>query len=242
MASDNYPINELWLGDTAPSVAIGGVWFLHSGTGRLIYTGNAGSTPVTVTAAVEAHHTSHESGGGDAIKLDDLAAPDDNTDLNVSTTKHGLAPKAPNDATKFLRGDVTWAVPTFTETAYDVTSFSFLITNPSAGLTNAEVVSAAGVAGSYHTLPTACTVVGIAWQFTGAHTTGTAVFRARKNGTAENSLSHNTGTTETSGYTAGSGGSFSAGDTLGADITTDVSWNGTTGTARVDIWVRATRF
>lgn len=29
--------------------------------------------------------------------------------LNVSTTKHGLAPKAPSDTGKFLRGDGTWA-------------------------------------------------------------------------------------------------------------------------------------
>ena len=29
--------------------------------------------------------------------------------LNVSTSKHGLVPKAPNDTTKFLRGDGTWA-------------------------------------------------------------------------------------------------------------------------------------
>lgn len=35
----------------------------------------------------------------------------DNTTNDVSTTKHGYAPKAPNDATKFLRGDATWAVP-----------------------------------------------------------------------------------------------------------------------------------
>lgn len=38
-------------------------------------------------------------------KLDDLAIPDDNTDLDVSITKHGLTPKAPNSITKFLRGD-----------------------------------------------------------------------------------------------------------------------------------------
>lgn len=56
-----------------------------------------------------AHHTTHESGGSDAIKLDDLAAPDDNTDLDVSTSKHGLCPKAPNDTNKFLRGDGSWA-------------------------------------------------------------------------------------------------------------------------------------
>jgi hypothetical protein len=39
-------------------------------------------------------------------KLDDLTAPDDNTDLNVSTSLHGLCPKAPNDA--------TWDEPPYT--------------------------------------------------------------------------------------------------------------------------------
>lgn len=39
------------------------------------------------------HASSHQSGGGDAIKLDDFAAPDDNTDLDASSTKHGLMPK-----------------------------------------------------------------------------------------------------------------------------------------------------
>lgn len=82
-----------------------------------------------------AHKTSHQDAGADeisvtglsgtladdqhildaeaqAIKLDDFAAPDDNTDLDVSTSKHGLCPKAPNDTTKFFRGDATYAVPT----------------------------------------------------------------------------------------------------------------------------------
>ena len=45
------------------------------------------------------------------FKIDDLAAGDDNTDLDASTSKHGLCPKFPNDATKFLRGDGTFAVP-----------------------------------------------------------------------------------------------------------------------------------
>ena len=36
----------------------------------------------------------------------------DITTNDVSTTKHGFTPKAPNDTTKFLRGDATWAVPT----------------------------------------------------------------------------------------------------------------------------------
>lgn len=54
------------------------------------------------------HHTSHESGGSDAIKLDDLAAPDDNTDLNASTSKHGLLPKLSGSSSDVLRGDGTF--------------------------------------------------------------------------------------------------------------------------------------
>jgi hypothetical protein len=61
--------------------------------------------------APAAHATSHQSGGSDPIKLDDLAAPDDNTDLNVSTSAHGLAPKAPNDSTKYLDGTGAYSVP-----------------------------------------------------------------------------------------------------------------------------------
>jgi hypothetical protein len=55
-----------------------------------------------------AHATSHQSGGSDAIKLDDLAAPDDNTDLNASAAKHGLMQKYPGGATNFLREDGSW--------------------------------------------------------------------------------------------------------------------------------------
>jgi hypothetical protein len=63
-------------------------------------------------SAPGAHHTAHESGGADSIKLDDFAAPDDNTDLNVSTSAHGLTPKAPNDKGLVLRGDAAWKRPT----------------------------------------------------------------------------------------------------------------------------------
>lgn len=33
----------------------------------------------------------------------------DNTTADVTTSRHGYVPKAPNDTTKFLRGDATWA-------------------------------------------------------------------------------------------------------------------------------------
>jgi len=57
------------------------------------------------------HASDHLSGGSDAIKLDDLAAPDDNVDLNASTLKHGLLPKLGGGAVNFLRADGTWAEP-----------------------------------------------------------------------------------------------------------------------------------
>ncbi len=58
-----------------------------------------------------AHHTSHESDGGDAIKLDELSAPDDNTDLNASTSAHGLLRKLDNNSAHFLDGTGAWSTP-----------------------------------------------------------------------------------------------------------------------------------
>lgn len=60
---------------------------------------------------IEDHSSLHESGGADAIKLDDLATPDDNTDLNASLTEHGLLPKLGGGTTNYLRADGTWAAP-----------------------------------------------------------------------------------------------------------------------------------
>lgn len=49
-----------------------------------------------------AHASSHASGQADAIKLDDLAAPDNNTDLDASTSAHGLVVKATAPAAGLL--------------------------------------------------------------------------------------------------------------------------------------------
>lgn len=54
------------------------------------------------------HHTSHEAGGSDSIKLDDLASPDDNLDLNATTSGHGLLPKLDGNANNFLNGEGNW--------------------------------------------------------------------------------------------------------------------------------------
>lgn len=56
------------------------------------------------------HQAGHNSGGADALKLDNLDTPEDNTDLDFSTTLHGLVPKGPNDGT-FLKADGTWTAP-----------------------------------------------------------------------------------------------------------------------------------
>lgn len=58
-----------------------------------------------------AHATSHKSGGSDAIKLDELAAPTDVTTLNATTLVHGLMMKYPGGSTAYLREDGTFAVP-----------------------------------------------------------------------------------------------------------------------------------
>lgn len=82
------------------------------GAGTSSFNGVYGSlTGIPSTFAPSAHATSHQSGGSDAIKLDDLATPDDNTDLNASTTRHGLMPKGTGSTTTFYRSDGTQAAP-----------------------------------------------------------------------------------------------------------------------------------
>jgi hypothetical protein len=62
-----------------------------------------GSKPTTFTAT--AHASSHQSGGGDAIKLDDLAAYQMIMQtLNVSSSKHGLMPKLSAVSNQFING------------------------------------------------------------------------------------------------------------------------------------------
>ena len=58
------------------------------------------------------HATSHKSGGGDVIKLDEFGATTDITTLNASTTAHGLLPKLSNVSTQYLNGVGSWAALT----------------------------------------------------------------------------------------------------------------------------------
>jgi len=106
---------------------------------------NVDLTPNTGTFPALVHATRHESGGGDAIKLDNLATPDDNENLDSSATEHGLLKKLDNVSTNFLNGTGAWAVPTGSTPA-------FLDLGTPSTLTIAT--GAITITGSYHLVDT----------------------------------------------------------------------------------------
>jgi microcystin-dependent protein len=57
------------------------------------------------------HAATHKSGGTDAIKLDELAAPTDIVTLNASTSAHGLLKKLDNNANHVMNGQGNWVTP-----------------------------------------------------------------------------------------------------------------------------------
>lgn len=94
-----------------------------------------------------AHAITHQSTGSDAIKLDDLEPPDDNTDLDVSTDAHGLMPKLPNDATKFLNGVGQWVTVSGTTTSGTTSSGtgSITVTDGSTTYNNVTLIQLSGI-------------------------------------------------------------------------------------------------
>jgi hypothetical protein len=98
--------------DGADSTAI------HDDTGGEIAAVTEKPTPVAAdivliedSAAANAKKRAQIANLGLGIKLDDLATPDDNTDLDAALTRHGLLPKLGGGTTNFLRADGTWAAP-----------------------------------------------------------------------------------------------------------------------------------
>ncbi len=63
-----------------------------------------------ITAFMSTHKSNHVLGGSDSIKLDDLSTPDDNTDLNATSSYHGLLQKLPGGTSTFLRADGSFAI------------------------------------------------------------------------------------------------------------------------------------
>lgn len=79
------------------------------GLGTAAYTA---STDYAVAAKGVTNGDSHNHSGGDGAAITEAALSlADNTTADVSTVRHGLVPKAPNDTAKFLRGDATWGTP-----------------------------------------------------------------------------------------------------------------------------------
>ena len=99
---------------TGAEVNVNADWNAASGDAQIL------NKPSFMTPS--AHAATHVSGGSDAVKLDDLAVPDDNTDLNVSSARHGLFPKLPGGSTNFFREDGTWQPGGEANTASNSTS------------------------------------------------------------------------------------------------------------------------
>lgn len=62
-------------------------------------------------------------------KLDDLLTPDDNTDLNASTSAHGLLPKLSGNTAHYLRGDGAFATPPGGSEAFPVGAVFIAVVN-----------------------------------------------------------------------------------------------------------------
>ena len=71
-----------------------------------------------------------------ALKIDDFAAGDDNTDLDSSTSRHGLLPKLGGGTTNFLRADGNWAAAGGQSFTGDttVTSGNFVVSTAGKGI------------------------------------------------------------------------------------------------------------
>lgn len=88
--------------------------------------GNAGNAitqragAVVPFAATTAIVTSVQGLTGAVVVTDANLSTSDITTNNCSTSKHGFAPKAPNDATKFLNGLCAYATPAATPVAWDI--------------------------------------------------------------------------------------------------------------------------
>jgi hypothetical protein len=81
-------------GQQASTTQFGIVIYANNGASIAFRAVQANDSRLSNARTPTTHSNSHKPGGGDEIKLDDLAAPDDNTDLDATAAKHGLMPKA----------------------------------------------------------------------------------------------------------------------------------------------------
>lgn len=130
-------------------------------------------TSIPSTFAPSTHASSHQSGGGDAIKLDDLATPDDNTDLNASTSRHGLLKKLSNISTEYMDGTGAWSTPAGGGGGGAPTGAKYLTVEAHASLSDEVVIPGfagspdrAGVAGSGTSEEYDSATTGLTWSNT----------------------------------------------------------------------------
>lgn len=92
-----------WVSHTAGAIAL---------TNAHILVGNASNvaTDVAMSGDITISNTGVTTIGASKV-TEAMQVLADNTTNDVSTTKHGYAPKAPNDATKYLDGTGAWSVP-----------------------------------------------------------------------------------------------------------------------------------
>jgi hypothetical protein len=93
---------------TSKKVDLAHVFDSYTGNSSLVNTGTilSGSWIATkITAEYIGNHAStHELGGSDEIKLDELASTNINTDLNANYQRHGLLSNIDNDTGHYLSG------------------------------------------------------------------------------------------------------------------------------------------
>ena len=100
--------------DSGDGYKVGSRWINVTDNKEFVCLDNSAGAAVwseTTVTTVATHASTHESGGSDPIKLDDLASPDDNTDLDATTSAHGLLPKLGGGSENYLRADGTWDKP-----------------------------------------------------------------------------------------------------------------------------------
>ena len=199
-----------------------GKMFRLSTTG-VITVGTTALTFAEFSPSPAAHAASHLSNGSDPIAAATTTVRGTVELATNGENASGLVPQADDDRLN-----------------YDIIAFQgYLYLDPAASLT-AQAMTLAAVAGGDQTLIGTAALVGISVRFTGAHTAGTCTVRSRKNGVGQVGFVATSGTSDTRWSNTGAI-DFSGGVSIGAEIDTDGSWNGTSGTLIVVLWVKVAK-
>ncbi len=103
-----------WTAPAAPTPTAHAASHLPGGSDALTTAVAGASAPgdaAAVGTALSFARADHRHSREALLKLDDCAAPDDNTDLNASAAAHGLLRRLSGTATQYLGGDGNWTVP-----------------------------------------------------------------------------------------------------------------------------------